>query len=99
VILSRPDLNSPLDSSWIQDGRAILAAAAYDARVDGRVLDFTVAGDGYTDRQTGSHWDRLGRAISGPLTGTQLAPLPGGVHFAYAWLSFDPDAEVFQRSD
>jgi hypothetical protein len=96
VILSRPDLNSPLDTQRIRDGRAIVAAAAYDARLDGRTLRFVVDGDGYRDLETGSTWDRLGRAVSGPLAGARLEPLAGGVHFAYAWLSFNPRADVYR---
>jgi Protein of unknown function (DUF3179) len=95
VIFLRPDLNSPLDSARIAEGRAIVAAAAYDARVGDRELRFEPDVDGYVDTETGSSWDRLGRAISGQLSGTQLTPLPGGVHFAYAWLSFYPQADVY----
>jgi len=46
------------------------------------------------DRQTGSHWNALGEAVSGPLKGTRLEAVPGGVHFAFAWLAFRPDSEI-----
>lgn len=39
----------------------------------------------------------LGRVISGPLRGTQLQGLEGGVHFAFAWLAFRPESEIYRR--
>ncbi|AHE97600.1 hypothetical protein THITH_04255 [Thioalkalivibrio paradoxus ARh 1] len=47
-------------------------AVAYDTAVDGRSLRFDPDSFRMVDRQTGSHWDFTGRAVSGSLTGTQL---------------------------
>lgn len=46
------------------------------------------------DTRTGSEWNVLGEAVSGPLKGKRLAPLDSGVHFAFAWLAFNPDSEI-----
>jgi len=50
------------------------AAAAFSPVVDGQPLTFDYQGDiqSFVDRETGSVWDSAGRAISGPLAGTQL---------------------------
>lgn len=56
---------------------------AFDSRVDGRLLSFGVSGLLYNndvllyDRQTLSLWSQLlGQAISGPMKGRRLTPLP-----------------------
>jgi hypothetical protein len=53
------------------------AAAAFSPVVDGRTLTFDFREDtsAFIDRETGSQWDAAGRAIQGPLQGTQLQPL------------------------
>jgi len=88
-------MNSPLDSASIREGRPISAAAAFDRRVAGRILEFSFEGGRIVDRSTGSAWNILGEATSGTLKGQRLAPIPeSGVHFAFAWLAFNPDSEV-----
>ena len=32
----------------------------------------------------------------GPLAGERLRALPGGVHFAFAWLAFNPDSQIYR---
>ena len=41
----------------------------------------------------------LGRAVSGSLKGTQLEALESGVHFAFAWLAFNPDSEIYSAAN
>ncbi len=95
VVLIKPGMASPLDSAAIHEGRPIPAAAAFDRRVAGRVLEFSYEGGRIVDQPTGSMWDVLGEATSGPLQGRRLAPITAsGVHFAFAWLAFNPDSEV-----
>jgi hypothetical protein len=94
VVLAKPGMVSPLDSSRIDEGRAIPAATAFDRRLGGAVLEFAQRGERVVDTQTGSQWNLLGEAIAGPLKGRRLAPLESGVHFAFAWLAFNPDSEI-----
>jgi hypothetical protein len=95
VVFTRPGMNSPLDGASIGEGRPIPAAAAFDRRVAGRVLEFVFEGGRIVDRPTGSAWNILGEASAGPLEGERLAPLAdSGVHFAFAWLAFNPDSEI-----
>ena len=94
VVMGKPGMASPLDSGRIAEGREIVAATAYDRRLDGTVLEFSQRGNCIVDTRTGSEWNILGEAISGPLKGRRLAPLDSGVHFAFAWLAFNPDSEI-----
>jgi hypothetical protein len=95
VVFAKSGMNSPLDSASIREGRPISAAAAFDRRVAGRILEFSFEGGRIVDRSTGSAWNILGEATSGTLKGQRLATMPeSGVHFAFAWLAFNPDSEV-----
>ncbi|MGE3597139.1 MAG: DUF3179 domain-containing protein [Dehalococcoidia bacterium] len=94
VIVATAQMRSPLDQNRISESRSIPAAAAFDRRVQGRVLDFTWREQTLLDEQTGSEWDIFGRAVRGPLAGAALTPRDGGVHFAFAWLAFNPRTQI-----
>lgn len=97
VILFDPRVLSPLDELHIAQSHAVGTAAAFDRRLDGRTIDFEPAGVGaMTDRQTGSRWDITGRAIAGPLRGTQLRRLPDLNAFWFALAAFLPRARVLR---
>ena len=67
----------------------------FDRQLGGRTLEFEPAGSAvFRDRQTGSTWDILGRAIAGPLQGGQLESIPHGNHFWFAWAVFKPETRV-----
>jgi hypothetical protein len=94
VVFAKPDMASPLDSNDIAEGRRIPAATVFDRRVSDRVLEFAQRDGAFIDQATGSRWNILGEAVAGPLKGQRLAALDGGVHFAFAWLAFNPDSEI-----
>jgi Protein of unknown function (DUF3179) len=97
VVFAKPGLASPLDQHDTATGRAIPAATAFGRRLDGRVLEFTLKDGRYVDRETGSQWNVLGEAIDGPLKGKRLPALDSGVHFAFAWLAFNPASEIVRE--
>ncbi|MEA3412137.1 MAG: DUF3179 domain-containing protein [Pseudomonadota bacterium] len=99
VIFTRFGMLSALDASRIRDARRVPAAAAYSRVVDGRLLTFVARRDRVVDEETGSVWDVFGRAAEGPLSGRHLEPVQGGVHFAFAWLAFEPRAEIHGSGD
>ncbi len=94
VVFVKGGTASPLDTERIADGRAIPAATAFDRRLDGRVLEFRSLGGKTVDAVTGSEWNLFGEAVSGPLRGKELVPVDSGVHFAFAWLAFNPASEI-----
>ena len=95
VVMSRRGTLSALDSPRIEDSRRIPSAAAYARRLEGRTLDFELRDGRIADTATGSVWNLFGEAMEGPLTGSRLTPLSRGEHFAFAWLAFHPDADVY----
>ncbi|OED35441.1 hypothetical protein AB833_29885 [Chromatiales bacterium (ex Bugula neritina AB1)] len=87
---------SALDKRKISDSRAIPTTAIYDAVHNSRKLTFILKDGVAVDEQTESSWNVLGYATAGPLAGERLTQLDSGVHFAFAWLAFDPEAEIYQ---
>jgi len=97
VVFSKAGMASPLDHRNIAEGRRIAAATAFERRVDDRVLEFHLRDGAYMDTATGSRWNILGEAVAGPLKGRRLVPLDSGVHFAFAWLAFNPESEIVRE--
>jgi hypothetical protein len=97
VVFSRPGMASPLDRAEIAEGRAIAAATAFARRLDGRLLEFSARDGRFMDAATGSEWNILGEAVAGPLKGRRLAAVDSGVHFAFAWLAFNPESEIVRE--
>ncbi len=95
VVMSKRGTLSALDEGEIAASREIPSATAFDRRLGERTLTFEATSEGIRDEQTGSRWDLLGRAVSGPLEGERLRPLDAGVHFAFAWLAFRPDSAIY----
>jgi hypothetical protein len=97
VLISRAGTHSVLDTSKIVDGRPVPAVTAYQRVLDGRDLTFERK-DGLTlDTETASTWNQFGQAVAGPLKGKRLTPANSGLHFAFAWLAFNPSSEIYKR--
>ncbi len=96
VFARKKGMRSALDREPIARSKRLPAANVFIARSGGQELDCVIDGDGFRDRQTGSRWNLLGHAIDGPLAGQRLQALPGGIHFAFAWLAFKPDSEIYK---
>ena len=96
AVLAASSAASALDANIIADSRIIPVAAAFGAELDGQRLTFVLEDGRVVDEQTRSYWNVFGRCIEGDLAGRQLTQLDQGVHFAFAWLAFDPDAEIVE---
>lgn len=94
VVLAPSSATSALDQSSIADSRQVPAAAAFSRVVKSQSLDFEFRDGSVFDKQTGSQWNSLGRAVAGSLSGEKLEQVDRGVHFAFAWLAFDPEATI-----
>jgi len=104
VVVWRSGTVSALDRDQIVGSRDVGATAIYDATLDGRALTFApLAGEStepgaafFRDNETGSGWNLIGKAVSGPLAGKQLAPIVHGDEFWFVWAAFLPATAVRQ---
>ncbi len=98
VVFWAPGTASALDRGVLADGRDVGATGVFVREMDGRRLSFDAAGDGrFRDRETGSTWDLLGRALAGPLRGRRLAAVAAGDYFWFAWAVFRPETRVWRN--
>jgi hypothetical protein len=96
VVFHAPGTVSALDARQISASKEDGSTGVFDRRVDGRTLRFEHTGDGrFKDTQTGSIWTITGRAVEGPMEGTQLAPIQHGNYFAFSWFAFRSDAALY----
>ena len=95
VILFRPGTLSALDRPQVADSRAVGATAVYRRQIKGRSLTFEAVPEGFRDVETGSVWNLVGHALSGPLKGRELHPVPHVDAFWFAWAAFHPKTSIF----
>ncbi len=89
---------SALDAGSTARGRDVGTAGIFRPQApDGTALTFSADSDGQiSDEQTGSRWNVLGQATSGPLAGTALEPVPGRIgQFWFSWASYRPDTVIY----
>jgi hypothetical protein len=96
VAFWQPGALSPLDSVFIIGSANVGAAAAFLPLASGERLTFEARDQEIVDVQTGSVWNVLGRAVSGPLKGTALEPVLSGNHFWFAWGVFKPETRIIR---
>ena len=69
--------------------------AAYWRTLGDRTLRFTLTDRVMKDMETGSLWDDSGRAISGPLAGSQLEPVPSRTSFWFSLVGSLPGVDLY----
>jgi Protein of unknown function (DUF3179) len=99
VILYEKGTVSVLDEEDISKSKEIGSATVFFSRVDGQYLTFKNVDRKLYDIETGSEWDIAGTCIEGPLKGKELIPQIHSNHFAFAWLNFNPDSEIYGSED
>jgi hypothetical protein len=97
VILWVSGTASALDAGTVAGGRDVGSAAAYSRLLNGDELTFAIE-DGKIVDGTGSEWNVLGQAVSGPLEGSQLTPVVSINHFWFSWAAFRPDTIIYEPS-
>ncbi|MCH7658120.1 MAG: DUF3179 domain-containing protein [Bacteroidetes bacterium] len=61
------------------------------------ILSFTNCSRINKNKETKSIWDITGRCIKGQLKGKELMPEIHSNHFAFAWFSFHPESEIYEK--
>jgi len=94
AVFFEPGTASPLHRSDVADGDDIGSTGVFDTSVDGRRLTFRSSAGVITDLETRSVWNIRGRAIVGPLVGTELVELEHLDTFWFAWVAHHPETAV-----
>ncbi|MDR9418078.1 DUF3179 domain-containing protein [Gracilimonas sp.] len=97
VVFHTDGARSAMDASKISQSRKDGTTGAFDRMVNDQTLTFSYYDGNITDDQTGSKWNISGMAIDGPLEGQQLEQLIFGDYFAFAWLVFWPETEIYTQ--
>ena len=71
------------------------SGAVFSPTVNGEALTFEVRNDEVVDTSTSSIWNPGGRAVSGPLAGTQLRGLPSKTSFWFSAVASEPTVTVY----
>jgi len=95
VIFYKGETVSILDEKNIEESRAIGSATVFYSVIEGKSLTFVRKDNHFMDKETGSLWDITGKCIQGDFKGKSLEPLPHSNHFAFSWLAFHPESEIY----
>ena len=95
VVFWQAGTASALDNPDVAGGEDVGSATSFSREVDGQVLTFAPADDGFEDAETGSRWNQFGLALDGQLAGTQLTPVVSINHFWFSWAAFRPDTRIY----
>ncbi|MDT8392907.1 MAG: DUF3179 domain-containing protein [Bacteroidales bacterium] len=88
---------SVVDKKNIAESKQVGSVTVFSPLVEGELLHFEKRENGFRDMQTGSEWNIAGKCISGIHKGKSLTPIPHGNHFAFAWLAFHPESDIFSE--
>lgn len=86
---------SVLDKTEISEAKDIGMATAFSPIIDGKKHTFISHENNFKDTETQSTWTVTGECIEGSLKGKNLFKLVHGNHFAFAFLTFYPDTEIY----
>jgi hypothetical protein len=81
-------------SAFGNNGPDTGSTGVFSREVEGQTLTFVAKADGFEDQETGTRWNLLGHAVTGPLEGTQLERVISGEHFWFSWAALKPGTEV-----
>jgi len=88
---------SVLDQSDISTSKDIGTISVFNRKLNGKKLSFKKENGVFKDIQTNSNWDITGYCYTGELKGKQLKIEPHSNHFAFAFLAFYPDTEIYNK--
>lgn len=97
VIFHKKGMVSVMDKEQISESKDVGSATMFLRVLDGTKYTFYKKGNFFVDDQTKSKWNITGECISGKLKGKQLDIEPHSNHFAFAWLAFHPDSEIYEE--
>jgi len=97
VVFFKKGTASTLDKPDVADGRDVGAVGVFAPTAEDKKLTFRLMDGRILDDQTGSTWNLLGKAETGPLAGKELRPLVyQAAQFWFSWAVFKPDTLIYR---
>ncbi len=97
VLFYKSGTVSVLDEANITTSKNIGSVTVFKAIIENKHLTFKKEKDLFVDNETNSKWDITGYCYAGKLQGKQLRIEPHSNHFAFAWLAFHPESEIYKE--
>ncbi len=97
VLFYKPGTVSVLDEHDISTSKDVGSVTVFNAVVEKQHVTFKKKRGVFIDNETSSKWDITGHCYEGELKGTQLRIEPHSNHFAFAWLAFHPESEIYKE--
>jgi len=94
VILWKAGQATALETRQIISGRDVGSVGVFSPVVAGETLTFSAEDGEFVDAATDSRWDVAGRAVSGPLAGTQLEQIHHLDTFWFSWSTYQPGTDL-----
>ncbi|MFO8028910.1 MAG: DUF3179 domain-containing protein [Cyclonatronaceae bacterium] len=95
VVMHTGGAASAMDAQRIEQSKEAGSTGVFHRQVNDRTLHFSLKNGTIVDRETGSTWDISGQAVDGPLEGTRLEAVKSGDYFAFAWMVFYPESDIY----
>ena len=97
VLFYKSGTISVMDENDISKSKDVGSVTVFNAVIGTELLTFKKENGTFVDKETNSKWDITGYCSSGKLKGTQLKIEPHSNHFAFAWLAFHPESEIYKE--
>ena len=97
VLFYKSGTISILDENDISASKDVGSVTVFSAIVDGNISVFAKEKEIFIDVETKSKWDITGFCYAGKFKGKQLQIQPHSNHFAFAWLAFNPNCEIYKE--
>jgi hypothetical protein len=95
VIFHKKGTVSVLDETEIANSKDVGSATLFSAIIEGKKFTFRKEDEDFLDNESNSVWTIAGLCIEGEMKDKQLSPLPHSNHFAFAFLNFYPNSEIY----
>jgi hypothetical protein len=99
VLFYKSGTVSVLDQNDISTSKNIGSVTVFKAILEGQHLTFKKKKGIFIDNETNSKWGITGYCYAGKFQGKQLQIEPHSNHFAFAWLAFHPNSEIYKESN
>jgi hypothetical protein len=95
LIIHTEGATSAMDAARIAESKESGSTGVFNRMLEGEELSFAVEDGQIVDEQTGTVWTITGKAVEGPHKGKQLKKVIYGDYFAFAWLVFWPETDLY----